>query len=172
MVLFFYFSTVRNERGRQKCGGRGEKGSSGLIIRQEGHTQVAAVAADLTTQLSVGTRGHQRIFNWVQSSTLLRFMSQEICSCGLVGSDPPKLWSLKVFRIAANKNKSPDQLQMQMQSQPLITLQCCLQLHLRKADPCKNANKLTDPPPPPLNSQSGLISLKSHGRLPWRVTTN
>ena len=37
-----------------------------LIRRQEGHTQVAAaavVAADLTTQLSLGTRGHHRIFN-------------------------------------------------------------------------------------------------------------
>lgn len=64
-----FFPTVGNESGRQRCGGRGEKGSSGLIIRQEGHTQVAAVAADLTTQLSAGTRGHQRIFNWVQSST-------------------------------------------------------------------------------------------------------
>lgn len=40
-----------------------------LNIRQEGHTQVAAAAVDLTTQLSLGTRGHQRIFNWVQSST-------------------------------------------------------------------------------------------------------
>lgn len=62
-LFFFFFPTVGNEIGRQRCGGRGEKGSSGLIIRQEGHTQVAAVAADLTTQLSVGTRGHQRIFN-------------------------------------------------------------------------------------------------------------
>lgn len=34
-----------------------------LIIRQEGHRQVAAAAADLTTQLSLGTRGHRRIFN-------------------------------------------------------------------------------------------------------------
>lgn len=34
-----------------------------LNIRQEGHTQVAAAAVDLTTQLSLGTRGHQRIFN-------------------------------------------------------------------------------------------------------------
>lgn len=34
-----------------------------LIIHQEGLTQVAAAAADLTTQLSLGTRGHQRIFN-------------------------------------------------------------------------------------------------------------
>lgn len=34
-----------------------------LIIHQEGHTQVAAAVADLTTQLSLGTRGHQRIFN-------------------------------------------------------------------------------------------------------------
>lgn len=40
-----------------------------LIICQEGHTQVAAAAADLTTQLFLGTRGHRRIFNWVQSST-------------------------------------------------------------------------------------------------------
>lgn len=34
-----------------------------LIICQQGHTQVAAAAADLTTQLSSGTRGHQKIFN-------------------------------------------------------------------------------------------------------------
>lgn len=33
-----------------------------LIICQE-HTQVAAPVADLTTQLSLGSRGHWRIFN-------------------------------------------------------------------------------------------------------------
>lgn len=40
-----------------------------LIACQQGHKQVAAPQTDLTTQLSLGTRGHPRIFNGVQSST-------------------------------------------------------------------------------------------------------
>lgn len=113
-----------------------------LIIRREGHGQVAAAAADLTTQLSLCTRGHQRIFNWVQSCTSYNVSC--LRECGHAGFDPLNS-GLSWFRITANKHKSPNLLQMHMQSQPLIRLPYHLQLHFWKADACKNANKLTDP---------------------------
>ena len=59
----FFSPTVEMRQADRDVEAVEEKQPWDLIIRQEGQTQVAAAAADLTTQLSLGTRGHQRIFN-------------------------------------------------------------------------------------------------------------
>lgn len=48
-----------NKTGRNVLGSRGE----GADVSQERHLQVATATADLITQLSLGSGGHQRIFN-------------------------------------------------------------------------------------------------------------